>query len=498
MPHPPRWVSALWIRCARVFAPRYAALASILGLALVIAPLLLAAPAAFPAADDFVYATRTHQTWVQLHSLPHVLVDAWRYAAQIYRTWQGTFTGALVMSLHPAVFSLSLYALHVPLLLALWLAAAWALTRAACGRCFGLSPGQSLPAFAALAAAQWLLMPDLQEGLFWYNSAWLYTFAHAVLMATVALALRMDGAPHSQGWRPALRCVALCLLCAFLGMSNFITATLGVCLLGLLLVCRQARGRRAGLALLPAWLLLAAGLAASALAPGNAVRLATDGRFHAREPWLWICLLDTLAASARLWARLLAQTPVGGVALAAGLWVGCRAPRAPRLHPLLAAGLAFALLAAMMFPHMYTSGFAGTPRVQNLYFCYIAMATAFVAACAARALRAQRPARRPVRWAAALAALLVTAQVLTLGDTSYRSLAAGLLDGRVTAYRAEMQALFGSLAALPPGSDAAVPPIRHGAPVVQVLPLTDDPAAWRNVAVADYFGLASARTNQGD
>ena len=86
--------------------------AAVLLWAALLAPFFLGAPAAHPATDDFTFAVYTHPTWVQTGSLLHVLKDAVSYALRTWHDWQGTFTGIVVMTLNPAVFSLEHYGAH--------------------------------------------------------------------------------------------------------------------------------------------------------------------------------------------------------------------------------------------------------------------------------------------------------------------------------------------------------------------------------------------------
>ncbi len=469
------------------------ALGSAMLLAVVLAPILLAMRAAFPAADDFVYATRTHASWLAMHSLPHVLVDAWRYALQIYRTWQGTLTGAIVMSLHPAVFDLHAYWLHVPVLLACFLGGTFFAVRTMCAKVFGLSKAAGWTLWALLTVVQLTGMPDLLEGIFWYNSAWLYTFAHNMLLIMLPLAVRL------ADWRGTKRALAMVLLwglCAFLGMSNYITAVLATVSLALVIAYRFFTDRKQAWPLLIAWALLAAGLIASVIAPGNAVRLEVDGRFHAREPWMLLSMVDTVWAACWTWGAALSGTALGALC-AAGLYIGyVKITISVRRRLWLVPLCAFLLLCAMIFPHMYTSGFSGTPRVKNLYFFYVtfaSLALCLLAGACARRVRIPHPGR----WAIGATCALLALAWLLPASNSYPDLVAAHALGEVGRYRVDMRRLFTELERAAPGSDAVVRPVYPQPAALAVQPLSDDPAAWRNQAVADYFGLHSARI-EGD
>ena len=66
-------------------------------------------------------------------------------------------------------------------------------------------------------------------------------------------------------------------------------------------------------------------------------------------------------------------------------------------QPLAVAAVSLLLLCAMIFPHMYTSGYAGPARIVNLYHAYSLCAIPFVYAYALGALARRRTGRTPVR-----------------------------------------------------------------------------------------------------
>ena len=152
--------------------------------ALLLLPFFLGAEAAHPATDDFTFAVYTHPTWVQTGSILHVLKDALSYTLRTWRDWQGTVTGVLIMTLNPAVFSLEHYGAHAVALLGLILLGTGVFLR------HFLQKRLNLPwraAFAALSAAQLLFLPDIVEGVYWFNGAWFYMGAQAVALMTLAL-----------------------------------------------------------------------------------------------------------------------------------------------------------------------------------------------------------------------------------------------------------------------------------------------------------------------
>ena len=187
--------------------------------ALLLAPFFFGAQAAHPATDDFTFAVYTHPTWVQTGSVLHVLKDALSYALRTWRDWQGTVTGVIVMTLNPAVFSLAHYGAHAVVLLALCLLGTGVFLRHFLKKRLGL-PWRA--AFLALSAVQLLFLPDIVEGVYWFNGAWFYMGAQAVALMTLSLGDSLSERPV-RGAKTLLG-FALCWALLFaLGMDNYIT-----------------------------------------------------------------------------------------------------------------------------------------------------------------------------------------------------------------------------------------------------------------------------------
>ena len=200
--------------------------------ALLLLPFFLGAEAAHPATDDFTFAVYTHPTWMQTGSILHVLKDALSYTLRTWRDWQGTVTGVLIMTLNPAVFSLEHYGGHVFVLLGLILIGTRVFLQ------HFLQKRLNLPwraAFAALSAAQLLFLPDIVEGVYWFNGAWFYMGAQAVALMTLALGDSLSERPVRGAG--TILAFALCWALLFaLGMDNYITAMMTAAALLILLL----------------------------------------------------------------------------------------------------------------------------------------------------------------------------------------------------------------------------------------------------------------------
>ena len=482
-------------------------LAGVLLWALLLLPFFLGAPAAHPATDDFTFAAYTHPTWEATHSLPHVVKDALSYAVRTWRDWQGTFTGVVVMALNPAVFSLPRYGVHAVALLLLNISAVLLFLSHFLRR-LSVPRRLRIPLLLALSAAQLLFLPDIVEGVYWFNGAWFYTGANAVALLTLTLCDRIQ---TGAGARPVKTAFAALLL-FLLGMDNYITAMMT--LAGLFLLCclrvYAVRGQgmrgalRANRRLLLLLLPVALGLFLSVIAPGNRVRMETDGAHESGMNWLLSSLLWTARDAAKYIARFSVKTPLLALLLllTPALAAALPARREDDGIPPAWAGAAgfYLVLCAMIVPHMYSSGYAGSGRVVNMYHDCVLLGLPLAWILILRRLSRKARARLcegRARTGFLIAAALAFAVCLAGGQLrNYRKLVTDQLDGTQKAYIAQFENEYALCEAAGPEDDVLLP-----AWTVQTVTgkptAFPDPEVWTNVSMAGYFGVKSVRAEEG-
>lgn len=497
-----------------------------------LAPFFLAAPAAHPATDDFTFAVYTHPTWVQTGSLLHVLKDALSYALRTWRDWQGTITGVLVMTLNPAVFSLAHYGVHAVVLLALHLAAWLAFIRHMLGHRLGLPRSVWLPLYGVLSALSLLFLPDIVEGIYWFNGAWFYTGAQAIALLTLVLCDRLSER-RTFGAAGIAHAVLACGLLFALGMDNYITAMMTLAALFMMALARlwaahrtpavgmiavlgndgaslqrnfggpeekraqKQAALRTALLMLP----LLLGLLLSVIAPGNSVRMARDGAHQAGMTWLLSSVVWTLRDAALYIVRFLVRTPLLALLVAATPLLAQATDRMEDVRwpcpPIPATLFGFYLiLCAMIIPHMYSSGYAGSGRVVNMYHFYVLLAAPLAYILILLRLKAARRAALCSAHTAKRCYLLGAAAFvlcLLLGQMNgYAKLVTDQLDGTQAAYIAQFQNEYALC-------EAAAPEDTVELPAWTVQTMTGKPTAyedetvWTNESMASYFGVKAVK-----
>ena len=353
-----------------------------------IVPVLALAFYSHPAGDDYAYGLAAHLAWKETHSLFAVLQAAVKNTYNYYMTWQGTYSSILLMSLQPAVFSQRLYPLTTFLMLGMLCGSTWLLIRTIFT--YYLKIDKSLWQLLALAVL-FLSIHVLDEGksaFYWFNGALHYAFMHSCMLLFLSFILLFLKAKMRRS-----RCIYFllsCFLAIVIGGANYVTALLTpVILCFLLLLCLLYKEKRGFFCLLPLGLMLS-GLAVSALAPGNATRMAAQ--LDSMEPIEAIYYSFLYAFQGlRDWTNvyLFFFTVLLLPFLAVGL------SRCDFSFPLpgVVVGLSYCLVAASYTPSLYSMGqtyiFGRTLNIMRmlfylLYFLNLLYLTGWITACLRR------------------------------------------------------------------------------------------------------------------
>ena len=451
-------------------------------------PLLYLSRYDVPCADDYIYGLEAHLTLIHGGTLADALAAALRHTVSTYHNWQGSYSAIFLMCLQPAVFSERLYCL-TPWLMSLSLfGGLFAMSFSLMEKVFGMPRHIGTVLAGTVGTLYLLLMPYPSESLYWYNGSVYYTFFHGIAMFAVAISISVARRGGS------LRIAGLCLLAMFLAGGNLVTG-LTLCLLAasgmtLLLVKRNYVGARR--LLLPALLLFGC-FCVNVFAPGNAVRAANEA---ARTPDAIGSILESFQMAARYavcWTRL----PVLGGMLVLGMIFWAVLPHGSfQFHlPGLFSLWSFCLFSAMFCPTVYTFGWAGPGRLQNIVFCSYLFLLAlnlfyWVGWCSLRRERERQHEAGikllPMVGATALCFVLLGASAALHGGISLASAYTTLSSGQAEVFYQEAMERLDILrdpavrvAKLKPYSD---PPY-----LLFFDDLYDDPNAWQNRDMANFY-----------
>lgn len=166
-------------------------LGGILVALVLVAPLLAVSAYDRPSGDDFSYALATSQLVASGNANPITLVQtAVQTSLSYMQTWQGLYTSAFLLALQPGIFGMQYYGIGAIVLIVCTYLASLYFTRRVERSLLGLPARWWIPAGIALATFLLLCMPDVCEGIYWFNGAWNYTPFFLLALVNAGLSIR--------------------------------------------------------------------------------------------------------------------------------------------------------------------------------------------------------------------------------------------------------------------------------------------------------------------
>ena len=321
-----------------------------------------------PHYDDYGFSRNVHQTWQDTGSVLAVFKTAAQSAANVRQTWQGTYLGTILSNVQPGVFSESLYFLTTFLLLTAFLFCFYFFFQTVLKVLFR-ARFHAVVCVASLAMFLMLqLMPQVNEGLYWFNGGIGNTFVYSLIALSLALMIRLWFAKGAKAWWLA---AALMLLMAALGGGSYGGGLFLLCIGVLVILFAFWKKHRFRFVYLGLFLVLAAGFAYSMSAPGNDARAGIMGsRISAPE-----AVLKSLYYGVTLLGSYLTLPVIAVLLFVLPLfWELAGRSGFSFKHPLPVLLLGIGLFCVQLVPPMFSGVFIGGGRIQNTYyFSFIVM-----------------------------------------------------------------------------------------------------------------------------
>jgi Family of unknown function (DUF6056) len=428
-----------------------------------------------PAADDFSYANSVAK------------YGFWQAQQYWYTQWSGRYFSTLVVTLFCRRSVLDAFYPAGPLVVMVLLFIGFFLfTRAAlAGRS---SRREALLVSSALFALFATQMPSTAEGFYWVTGALTYEIGNGLFL--ILLSILVSGRQGGTVRRTAGKTFAGCLLALAVAGTNETLLVVALLTLagGTALQVRFRRpGRRVWVAVLVTF---SCGAAVAILAPGNSVRAAT---IH-HQPAFFLAGAHSVLSSARFVSKwLLSPALIAATIFLAGCFHPHRAAllaRSKRYRKYLVGVPLFwlALVSVAFFPAYLSTGILPPARTMDTIYLVFLVGWFPVVLLVAEFFREARPIR--IAWgnwgrgfaaAALLMSLFITGNyrraVRDLGSSA--RLYTTQMDRRVEFYRHAT------------GADVTVPTLYSLPRSISFDDVTYDPAHWRNLAVAEFYGLRS-------
>ncbi len=456
-------------------------------------PILSLADVNHATGDDFGYGKLTHQAWETAHSLPEVMKAAGETVRQFYYGWQGTWFSIFLFTLQPEVFSPDAYVIVPYLMLALWLGSTGLLTRYLLVKKGGFREEYWGILFLLFAAAGIQFVPSTKSAIFWYNGNAHYTIPYAIALCAVYLYLRFTEEESGRG----IGCyIGLTVCMAALGGCNYQAALLAPLVMVLLALFQWAdREKRKKLTAFALPLALEmTGLIVSMKAPGNKARGGEEFGFHisAVVGTIFSCFVrGGLQAYEYIREHPLLLLLFAFAALV--VWYMPRGEKKRYPLPVLFAGLSYCVYCACFAPEIYAGvEVSGGVYNMNYYmFLFLVFGNLIYAegALVGRRKKRERPKLLlPLAAVAALGVLLVFKGDMKT-TTSFACLSY-IRSGQAADFK--RQADYQQAVLLDKGvRDVVLPLLNDDQGPLMHMPITDNPDAWTNRVVKEFYGKDS-------
>lgn len=333
-----------------------------------VVPLYAIAFYSHPHYDDYGFSQNVRHAWLNSGDVGTLIQTVAASAQTVRQTWQGTYLGTILSNLQPGVFSESLYFLTAFILLTAFIAGFFFFFYTVLRVLFQADFHQIL-CVASLAMFLMLqLLPQINEGFYWFNGGIGNTFVYTLIAVSLALLIRLWRAQGAKAWGLS---AALVVLMIALGGGSYGGGLFLLGILGLLILYALFKKHRFRFVYLGLFLILAACFAYSMSAPGNANRASIMGT-RISAP---VAVIKSLYYGVTLLGNYLTLPVIAVLLFLLPLfWKLVQNSTWKFSHPLLVLALGAGLFCVQLAPPMFSGVFIGGVRIQNTYyFSFIVM-----------------------------------------------------------------------------------------------------------------------------
>lgn len=444
-----------------------------------------------PSGDDFGYSAASHQAWLQTHSLLEVIRAGVETTGEMCQTWNGDWFSVFLFTLMPEVFvPYSFWIVPVFWSLAM-IAAVWYLTYQIMTKWLGIDKLITGAAAALILLMSYQWAPSSAIMLYWYVGVIHYIMPHVIALFIVG------GLVHflitgKYGY----------IICASLGMiavggSSYYAFFL--VLFSYLLIILCYRGKKAKWLIFPI-MTGGAALLFQVMAPGNAARVGSGIGFTFGKAVNTV--MEALLQGFGAIAGILQETPFIVCLLiltAIILWIGLSESKTTFTFrfPLLFAGYVYGVYASMFTPEIYASTeiSGGPPTMEYLTFilCSI-LAIGYAEGWVIRKMResgrlkeAEVFGRQILLPGLVLFAAAVIVCRNDIKETLFYESVEYIASGQAADFKkqidSQMEILLDDSI-----KEACLCPINPEQGPLMHMPVTEDPNAFTNWAVKNFYG----------
>ena len=460
-------------------------------------PLFMISQYNHPSADDYDYAITTYHCWNNTRSIIAVLKEAFWTSVRFWNSWQGLYSSAFLLSLQPAIFGEHYYVLTGIFMISVIILGNIVFFTYMMRRVFKNSWLESISlAFASsFLMIQW--MPSCVEGIFWYNGAVNYGFFFLILIIQVCLLIELI---INEKKKKNIVLLILCSLNAFfLEGGNHITALMGVVFtVALLIVLIVQKNNRKAIEMGSILLVKLVSLGINLGSPGTAIRQSNFSEHPNLIKTIYLAMNEAIKNVSE-WLDFSAIVVVI-VMLPVLIAVVCNIKKITNFkfsYPMLVVVGSVAWLAIMYCPPIYAMGTTGEGRLQNVvYYNFVILLFAnvvYLVGWIMNKLEFCTYKKESLIGNSWIVSILILCFALTLsgGESSWGKEAwREIRTGEARQYSIECDERYEVLIRST-GEHVAVPEYSIQPEVLFFSDIENDYANWKNLSVAEYYGLQS-------
>lgn len=443
--------------------------------------------------DDYGYGTDTRAAWMATGSLIEVMKAIGTTIKQYYDGWQGTWFSIAVFALQPEVFSDKGYVIVVFVMLFLWIGSTALLFREILCKEWGLSKWSYLLITLIYLIIGIQFVPSTKSSIFWFNGCAHYMLPFAMCQAVAWCLIRFV-----KEYRICYL-AEITVLMTLLGGSNYQAALFALIVWFYVGIAGWLRhkNKRIFLLLLP-FVLEMTGLIISMKAPGNKVRGGENFGFSVSKiaATIGLCFVEGIKAI----IGYVQEKPMIFIGLAVLFLFMLEAFKSVEegrklKHPVIIILALICLYCAMQAPALYADvNVSG--GVNNMNFMVFLLAAAGCLGVAANMISVKaKMSGETVHRNVVIPGLFICAVLLVLCrsnikiSTSWVSLEY-IRSGQAADYKRQMD-LQTEVLTDEKIMDAVLPFVNDYQGPLMSMPVTEDPSAWTNTVMRQFYGKNS-------
>lgn len=339
-------------------------------LLLSLTPLFGIAQYDIPVGDDVLaFQAGVAQVWDETHSFGAVLKTSYEKTVEYYNSWQGTYFSSMLMHVLTGIMPVSLYWITPIVILLILIASTLYLSYVLAVRYLRLDWLSWLLIALTALLFQIQLMPNIKEGVYWLNTASLYTLSYCWLLLMFGFLLNANSS-GSVFLRILLTILAA--LCAVAVGGGAFPLMIPAILISAWILFRTIANRDRYAALQSGFVLLVLTLCTvvSVGAPGNQARVVFEHGYYGSHG---MGLIEAVFRSVQTGILFAAQSMDMAMLFFCGVCMVLFYEASKRssirfYHPILVLIITFGLFCMQFTPTFYTLASSGPDRLKNLIY----------------------------------------------------------------------------------------------------------------------------------